>query len=270
MQSQYQSNMPDQFVNLYGLGSLQAIYPVGVSNRWVSAIVGVFMLVAGGLVAVYGLFDSSLQVAKYGPVMFSKTIIGPAIIAAFLVLFGILAAWNAFQNWKKSVAVYQSGLAYADNGGVQIWNWAEVEWLYTAITRHYRNGFYTGTTYTYTLQKSNGSKLRLDNKFKQIEALGRFINQKVAPFQYERLLQQIRNGQTAVLGQISISINGLTLNKKSYAWSDVENIGIKNGMITVKKKEGGMFSGVTVTVASTPNIDALFAVVDQFVKVKPG
>lgn len=262
--------IPEQFASVYGLGTPVDVYPVAASNRWISAILGVILLGGAGLAVIYGIYDTYVQTAKYGPVMFSKTITVPLIIAGLLFLFGIWAVVNAYQSWNKSVVVYEKGLAYSDNKGVQTWGWHEVEWFFIAITKHYHNGIYTGTTYLYTLQKVDGSKLKLDNKFKKIQALGQFIGQKVAPIQYDKLLQKMRSGQTAVLGPIAISKDCINMGKKNYPWGEVEQVGIQKGYMSIKKKGGGWFSGASSPVSAIPNLDALFAVVNQIVKVKTG
>jgi hypothetical protein len=262
--------IPEEFIGVYGLGAPLSVYPVGTFNRWGSAVLGVILIGGAGLAFIYGIYDTYVQIAKYGPVMFSKAITAPLIIAGFLLLFGILAGVNAYQNWNKSVVAYEKGLAYSDNKGVQTWGWHEVEWFFISITKHYRNGIYVGTTYLYTLQKTDGSKLKLDNKFKKIESLGQIIGQKAAPLQYDKLLQKLRSGQTVVLGPIAISKDSITMGKKCYSWSEVEQVGIQKGYISIKKKGGGWFSGASSPVSAIPNLDALFAVVNQLVKVKTG
>ena len=264
------AQVPEHFESVYGLGTPLDVYPVGAANRWVSAIFGVILIGGAGLAAIYGMYDASVQVAKYGPVMFSKAIAPPLIIAALLLLFGILAAVNAFLNWNKSVVVYEKGLAYSDNKGIQAWGWHEVEWFYVAITKHYHNGIYTGTTYLYTLQKADGSRLKLDNKFKRIEVLGRVVGQKVAPYQYDRLLQKLRSGQTVLLGPIAINKDSIAMGKKSYPWDEVDQMGIQKGYVSIKKRGGGWFSGASAPVSAIPNLDALIAIVNQIVKVKTG
>lgn len=262
--------VPEEFIGVYGLGVPVDVYPATAWNRWVSAIMGVLLLGGAGLVGIYGLYDSYVQVSKYGSVMLSETIAVPLIIAGFLFLFGIWAVVNAYQSWNKSIVVYEKGLAYSDNKGVQTWGWHEIEWFFVSITKHYHNGIYTGTTYLYTLQKTDGSKLRLDNKFKKIQMLGQLVGQKVAPLQYDKLLQKLRNGQTVVLGPVAINKDNITIGKKCYLWSEVEQVGIQKGYVSIKKKGGGWFSGATSPVSAIPNLDALFAVVNQIVKVKAG
>jgi hypothetical protein len=243
---------------------------VSPANRWVSAIFGVILIGGAGLAAIYGMYDASVQVAKYGPVMFSKVIIPPLTIAALALFFGILAAVNASLNWKKSVVVYDKGLSYSDSKGIQTWGWHEVEWFYAAITKHYYYGIYTGTTYLYTLQKVDGARLKLDNKFKQIESAGRLVGQKVTPYQYDRLLKKLRSGQTVLLGPIAINKENIAVGKRSYLWDDVERVVIQKGYVNIKKRGGGWFSGASAPVSAIPNLDALFAVVNQIVKVKTG
>lgn len=270
MQQSSPVQVPDQFSSTYGLGTPLTVHPVGQMNRWVSAIAGVIFLGIAGLAVIYGFYDASVQAAKYGPVMFTKALWPPLIIGAIFGLIGILSAVNAFLNWNKSAVVYEKGLAYSDNGGVQNWGWHEVDKLFVAITKHYTNGVYTGTTYLYTLQKADGSRLRLDNKFQKIEALGRTVSKNVAPYQYQKLVAAIKSGQSVPLGPIAISKDGIALGKKVYPWNEIEQVGIRQGYVNIKKKGGGWFSGASAAAASIPNLDALLSVVDQIVGVKAG
>jgi hypothetical protein len=73
-----------------------------------------------------------------------------------------------------------------------------------------------------------------------------------------------------VLGPIAISKDYITLGKKNYPWGEVEQVGIQKGYMNIKKKGGGWFSGASSPISAIPNLDALFAVVNQIVKVKAG
>jgi hypothetical protein len=262
--------IPEQFTGVNGLGAAQGVYTASNSNRWVSAMLGVLLLVSAALTGIYGFFDASVQVARYGPVLFDKTFVMPLIIAALLFLAGLLLSINAALNWNKCVVLYEQGLAYNDQSGVQTWTWREVEWFYTFITKRYTSGIYSGTSYVYTLRKANGARLVLDNKFKQIELIGNSINKKVAPLQYERLIQSLRSEQTVTLGKLSISSENISINKKSYSWGEVENVGLRRGYISIHKKNGGWFSGASAPVHDIPNLDALLAVVEHYATIKTG
>jgi hypothetical protein len=270
MQSTTSLQVPEQFAGIYGLGSPLQVFPAGQSTRWVSAIGGVIFLGIAGLAILYGLYDTFVQTTQNGPVKLGETLFPALIISGFFGLFGLMMAINAYLNWNKAVVLYQNGLAYNDSKGVQTWNWQDVDRFFVAITKHYYNGIYTGTTHQYTLQKADGTKLKLDNKLQKVETLGTAIGRGVAPAQYQKLVTAIRNGQTVALGPIAISNDGVAFGKKVYPWKDVEQVGIQKGYVSVKKRGGGWFSGASAPVAAIPNLDALLAVVDQVVKIKAG
>ncbi len=262
--------IPEQFANIFGLGGPQGVFAVSQMRRWGNAIFGLFLIGVAGLAVLYGFYDAYTQSAKYGPVMFTKALWPPLAIAAVAGVLSLLALGSAFSNWKRAVVLYEKGFAYSDNGGVQTWGWHEVDLLNVAITRHYTNGIYTGTTYLYTLQKSDGSRLVLDNKLQKIEQLGQAISRGVFPHQYQKLVAALNAGQTVTLGPVAVNKQGIAFGKKAYPWSEIEQVGIQNGYVNIKKKGGGWFSGASAAASSIANLDALLSVIDQVVGIKAG
>jgi hypothetical protein len=270
MQNNPPTTIPEQFSSVYGLGTAAGYFPVGKTNRWVSAILAVVFIGAAGIAAIFGVYNTYLQTTKFGSAVLWRTIWPPMLFGAIFFLLGLALAYSAYTNWNKAVVVYEKGLAYADRNGLQAWRWDEVEQFFISIVKHYTNGIPTGTTYLYTLKKADGAQLKLDNKFTKIQNLGNLIQRNIAPFQYESLVKALKNGQTVTLGALAISNNGISIGKKAYPWAEIEQVGIQQGQINLKKKGGGWFSGASVPVSSTPNLDALLMVVDQIVKVKAG
>jgi hypothetical protein len=264
MQSQNRfSQVPKRSTSANELGSMLGIFKVTAINTWINAILGILLIGASGSLGIYTVYDTFAQLIRYGPVTVVETVLAPFILGLLLLLPGILATINAYINWNKSVVVYEYGLAYSDNRGVQVWCWQDIEWFYVAVTKRY-----TSTSHQYILQKKNGSKLKLDNKFKNIKFLGSLIGRKIAPYQYRKLLHKIRAGQTVRLGQVSIGRHNLAINKKAYSWDEVDAFELKNGYAGIKKRGGGWFSGAKAPVSTIPNLDALFTVVAQIVKIK--
>jgi hypothetical protein len=270
VQSSASLQVPEQFSSVYELGRPTAKFPTGNASRWASAVTGVLLLGGAALTVIYGVYDVYVQTAKYGPAVFERTISAPACIAVLLFLIGAGLAISAFLNWNKAVVVYEKGLAYNDRRGLQFWRWEDVNHFFIAVTKHYYNGIPTGTTYVYTLKKADGSQIKLDNKFTKIQELGKMIQKNVFPFQYERLTQSLKNGQTVTLGAVALDKDGIAIGKKTFPWVEVEQVDIQAGFVSVKKKDGGWFSGASAPVASIPNLEAMLAVVDQVVKVKAG
>lgn len=262
--------VPEQFSSVVGLGVPTGVFSPGTRSRWGSAISGVLLLGGSVLAVLGGLYYAYDQTQQHGPAVLQRTITAPLIIALCMFALGAYLAFSAFMNWSKVVVLYERGLAYHDRKGVQVWRWEEMEYFFMAITKHYTNGVYTGTTYVYTIQKTDGSKLALTNVFAKIQDLGNVIQKNVFPIQYQRIVQALKLGQGVALGPIVLSQNGIVVEKKSYPWTDVEQVGIQRGFVSVKKKNGGWFSGASTRVAAIPNLEAMLAVVDQIVKVKTG
>jgi hypothetical protein len=262
--------VPEQFSSVVGLGVPSSVFLPGARSRWGSVIFGVLLLGGSVLAVLGGIYYAYDQTQKHGPVVFGRAITAPLFIALCMFALGVWLAFSAFTNWNKAVVLYEKGLAYNDRKGIQVWRWEDIEYFFMAITKHYTNGIYTGTTYVYTLMKKDGSKLALTNVFTKIQDLGNAIEKNVFQIQYQRIVQALNLGQGVALGPIVLSKDGIMVEKKSYVWADVEQVGIQRGFVSVKKRNGGWFSGASTSVAAIPNLDAMLAVIDQIVKVKTG
>jgi hypothetical protein len=202
--------------------------------------------------------------------VFQKVVVSPLVAAFVMIIVGVILALNAFTNWNKAAVLYEKGVAYNDRKGIQSWRWEDIHYFFMAITKHYTNGVYTGTTYVYTLQKSDGARLVFNNNLNKVQDLGGAIQQKVFPIQYQRMVDVLKQGQSLKLGPIVLNKDGMKMDKKVYTWAEVEQVGIQRGYVSVKKIGGGWFSGATTPVAAIPNLDPFLAIVDQIVKVKAG
>jgi hypothetical protein len=261
------TNVSEPYYSVSGLGPRHAVFRITANNGWISALIGTILVAGAGLFIIYAVFDTSVQVARYGPVVVVNTAFLPLVIALLLLLPGLLAIIKAITNWNKYVIVFDQGLGYSENNKIKTWYWKDVEWFYVSVTKHYNNGIHTGNTNQYTLKKVDGTELKLDNKFERIEILGQLIGQKVTPYQYINLLNKIHAGQTVKLGRVSIHKDFLTINKKTYTWDEVDTVEIQDGYAKIKKRGGGWFSGASAPVSSIPNIDALLTVLARIVKV---
>ena len=135
---------------------------------------GVFLvlLVAGALlVFLFGVYDTYLAYQQNGLVMIDDKLPVPLVIAFILFAFGLLAGWGAYVNWSKGVAVCERGFAYNDRKGLQVWRWEDVVSMRSAITRHYTNGIYTGTTHVYTLFNRQDQRVVLSDSLGKVEEL---------------------------------------------------------------------------------------------------
>ena len=161
----------------------------------------------------------------------------PLVIVFILVMFGLLAGWGAYANWKKGVVVCERGFAYNDRKGLQVWSWEDVVSMTSAITRHYTNGIYTGTTHVYTLFNRQNQRLVLSDSFGKVEELAKLIDESIFPRLYELAADQYNAGQAIISGPVAISKAGITISRKTYPWSDVKEVSIHRGILKVSGKK---------------------------------
>ena len=262
--------LPEAFNSVPGLGMPKAYFPVKGINRGGSLVF--FFLFLGGSAAVflYGLYDAYLAYQRHGPAMLDDRLTAPAIGALVLFGLGLLGGWSAYANWNKGAAVFERGFACRDRKGIKAWRWEDVVSLTAAVTRHYTNGIYTGTSHVYTLFNRQNERLVLNDVYAKVEELAKAIEQNIYPALYERAAGLYNSGQVLTFGPVAISKSGIQIGKKTYPWTDVQQVSIQKGVLRVSQKGGGWFSGASAMAASIPNLGVLLSIIDQTVGIKAG
>ena len=253
-----------------GLGAPKRYFPVRKMNRTGNLVA--FLILAGiaVLVFLYGIYIAYLAYQKHGPAQIDVNFPLPVIIAGVVFLLGLLAGWSAYVNWNKGVAVYERGFAIRDRNGIRPWRWEDVVSLKAAITRHYTNGIYTGTTHVYTLFDRQNQRLVLSDIYSRVEELAKAIQDAIYPILFDQAARQYNAGQELVFGPVLISTSGIQIGKKTFPWNDVEQVAIQKGILKVSKKGGGWFSGASAPASVIPNLNVLLNIIQQVVGLKTG
>jgi hypothetical protein len=258
------SQIPDAFSEVFGLGTPMAVYSAKKSRRWGALIVMLLLFVGSVISLLWGAYNAYTRYLKFGPAIVVPSLAGPWILAGVLFLTGMIISWSTINNWKKAAVVYQNGLAYRDRKGLRAWRWEEFGSLTSAVTKHYTNGIYTGTTHIYTLIKRDGEKFALNDSIANVEDLAADIRKNIFPLLYDFYAQAYNEGGTCTFGPVKLSKSGgIQVGKKVYPWDDVEKVAIQKGTLSVKKKGGRWFSGASATAASIPNLEVMLSIVDQ-------
>ena len=262
--------IPEAFNTAFGLGAPQAYYPVKNGNRVGNLVAGIIFLGVAVILFLYGLYDTYTAYMRHGPATIDEHLIAPLLISAVLFFLGLLGGWAAYNNWNKGVVVYGNGFAARDRKGVRTWLWTDVISYSAAVTRHYTNGIYTGTTHIYTIYNKQNERLVFADLYKNVEQLGQAIEAASFPMRYENARQLYNTGQPVIFGPVAISKAGIVIGKKTYPWAEVKQVSIHQGVLKVSKKDGGWFSGASATAPSIPNLRVLLSIIDQVVGVKAG
>lgn len=259
--------LPEAFRSLLGLGVLNGYYPVKNLNRW-GNLIAMLVFLGGAVAAFFYAFYEAYVWSRYGPVMIQDRMTPPLAISGVLVLIAVLAGWGAYASWVKAVAFYEKGVACRSRKGIQVWHWEDVDRFYTAITRHYTNGIYTGTTHVYTLFNRKQERLVLNDAYVHVEDLGIRVEESIFPRLYEGAVSRYNAGERLDFGPVALSKGGIQVRKKVYPWSEVQQVSIQRGILRVSKKDGGRFAGTHAAASAIPNLRVLLSLIDQIVGIK--
>jgi hypothetical protein len=261
---------PEAFNVVVGMGAPQRYFRIKSLNR-IGSLVASFVFLGGAvLVFLYGVYEAYLAYQEHGPATMGNVLTWPVIVAFILFLLALAAGWAAYVNWNKGVALYEQGFVVRDRKGIQAWRWEEIVSLRAAVTRHYTNGIYTGTTHVYTLYNRQNERLVFSDIYVKVEELAKAIEQGIFPHLYERAAQQYNLGQTLAFGPVAISKTGIQISKKVYPWTEVQQVTVQRGFLKVSKKGGGWFSGASAAASAIPNLSVLLNMIHQVVGLKTG
>lgn len=255
------------FKDVFGLGPRIRIYAKKNSARWRGVIIGLIFC-GGGLASfliggIYVLYN----INRFGPAVQARSIenylIPAVMIGLTMLVIGLLTLLSTYRNWKLAAGIFRDVFALSDNKGLHHFRWLDVSTMTSAVTKHYRNGIYTGTTHIYTIVDRQGKKAILKDSLPKVEEIAKAIEDGIFPHLYKAAAEKYNAGESIGFGPITLSKVGIKIGKNSYAWDIVGKITVEKGYIKAAQKDGGWFSGASIPVASIPNFSVLLAVLNQ-------
>jgi hypothetical protein len=236
------------FLTCFELGVEKSEHPIKAGNKWGNLILGVLLTGAG---------IGALLLAVMGA--------GFTMVLAFLACLGLggwcmYLAWN---DWNQAVAVFDRGLAVARGDDVRQIPWEEITAVWQSITRHHTYGIHTRTTHLYSIQLADDTIFKFDDKYKDIETLGKTIQTNVTNTLYPKYIAALKAGSRLEFGPLALDYNKLYAGKKELNWDDVKSVKIQGGFVSIKK-EKGWFRWTNVGVPQIPNFFILYALLKEF------
>lgn len=232
------------------LGAFLKVYGTKLVRTSIGALV---FLVGAALFFAGGIFPTDETVATRG------------ILLVFAVLFlstAIYMIFTVIQAANQQVYLFQQGIVIDKGNQVQAFPWNQVAEVWQSITRHYRNGVYTGTTYIYTLRRTDGYQVKLSNLTKGIAELGPAVAQGITRELVPRALYSIRTGQTLTYAPFSVNEQGIGNGREFLPWSQVQAVEVKQGRVTIKKAAPSRGIWMAM-VAKIPNFLVFTVVVEE-------
>jgi hypothetical protein len=250
------------FLTVFEMGPEESEHPVKLFHRLLVGILGILLAGAGlaaALFAVMGVIGASPQ----GPGNALGAACIPGMLCAAALALGVWCLYLAYKYWGSAVAVFHDGLAVARWEDVRQIPWEEVTAVWQNITKHYTNGVYTGTSHQYTIQLTDDTKYTFDDKYKDIETLGKVIQTNVTKALYPNYIAALKAGSRLEFGPLAMDYNKLYHGKKELNWDQVQSLKIQGGYVSVKQEQG-WFRWAKVGVPQIPNFFILYALLKEF------
>lgn len=240
----------------------EQVFTVAKSSLWWSNVLSVFFFCGGisfALIAVYG---STLGIKEV-----DFPVIVRWVIAVTCFLIGVLIVGGYARTRDYRVEADDQKVVVSNLGKDDVYPWDDANSIYQSITKHYRNGIYTGTTNIYTLVLKNGKKVIFNNTLQRVEDLGQLIQNAISKRAYPSVIAAINSGNTVYFDKIGISREGISNgNNNKIQWSEIQAVKVENGVIKVSK-QGKWFGWANVPVAKIPNLFVFLSVVDSIIGI---
>jgi hypothetical protein len=252
LQHQQISPEAEQLAGVYQLGAPQSEYRVRIKKAIIILVILAFALGALFIGTAFAGGDSSELVIF---ILVALLFIGGGLYMALTPVI--------YRSWR--VYVCADGFVFKRGNKIDAFRWDQIESMWQAVTRRYSYGVYTGSTHKYTIRRKDGVQVVLNDRFADVEQLGTTISQAITNLLLPQVVAAYNAGQTIAFGPFSISLQGVSNGQESLPWSQIKEMGVKQGIVTVRK-EGKWLNWSTIRASQVPNIFVFMALVNYVLK----
>ena len=214
---------------------------------------GIALVIIGiiGIIAGFALSDDGLLPVCGG-------------LGLLLALAGGYSIWQSRREQDLAIRAFHDGLTYSHKGKTEAMRWDDMTQVTMSLIN---NKNLRAMFYNYTLQSSDGRKITFnynDQAMQNLQQLSDTIQREITARQLPQAIAAYNAGDNVTFGRLTVSKAGLSNGKEAIPWSEVEEVKLQNGAVTVRKKDKWL-NWSSVTVGSTPNIYVFLHMVDQIV-----
>jgi hypothetical protein len=263
-----QTDPNSPFQSVIGLGQFKQVFAPPTRNRWVAVVFGLLLLAAAGALVLLAIYLGYTAYVERGLIKVDDAVIPPLVFALGALVIGVWILFSTWRGWTQAAALYENGVALNTRKGMQQVPWTDINSVWQAVTKHYTNGVYTGTTHVYTVQTNTGEKLVFNDSLgKNVEELGRAIQNGAASALFPRYWQALQDGQKLNFGPLALDKQKLYAGKKELPWSQIPVVKIEKGNISIQKDGKGWFNWAAASVPQIPNFYIFYELLSRLTKV---
>jgi len=151
---------------------------------------------------------------------------------------------------------YRDGVAYRTGGkDVHSLRWDEVAVIQSNVTYHQGSRGLGYKQHEYTLTKTGGEKLILDDGLKGVPGAAHTIKNAVFAQMGPAQTERYQSGEAMTFGPLTVQRqNGLKLDGTLYAWDTIQDVRVESGRFKVTLRNGKKHEA---RVSAIPNLELL-------------
>ncbi|MCP5097810.1 MAG: hypothetical protein GY943_19865 [Chloroflexi bacterium] len=237
----------------YGLGIPLSEHPVSQKRAKGNLISGIIITVGGVIILIVSIILAITETYSAGVCS------GAGIIT---LLLGIWTVWTYQREKNLSISLYQDGLVYVHHNKTDIVRWDVINQVEMSI---FYNRKLRSSTYSYKLHMDDGKSVSFnyaDGAIENLKQLSDTIQHQTSERLLVKATAEFNAGMPVVFGRLTASKEGLRYGNKMVLWSEVEDVQLRKGIVTVRK-QGKHTSWASIPVAQISNIFVLMRLVHQ-------
>jgi hypothetical protein len=221
----------------------------------------ILLLIIGEVILIMGLASPYFENRDAST---GVTIAG-AIVS--IVAFLLLDSWFRYRQVK--VLIFDQGFSQTRDGKTDDVRWNDVNAVWQNVTKHYRNGVYTGTTHVYTIETNDKRRFVWNDVIKEVEKLGEIMQNAVTNIRLPEAFNAYQSGQTVSFGPLAVNSVGISKGNQTVPWTEIKGVQVEKGFIRVKKQDA-WFNFANVPTSSIPNLFIFLSLVDRIIGINTG
>ena len=232
--------------------------------HWALILTSLVVMAICGVLALQRGYDAYQH---FGPAQvgrwMGRWLFGFALAGAIALLsVRSLRRWRGFQ-----LATYQHGLQFCTQDSDTTIRWNEVSAVYASAVRYGLRSLVWGKRTYLALETDQDIHIDISPSIEGVEALAEIIKQHVYPLLLERYKQQEKEGQSLQFGGMLLTPTGLTHPKGSLPWSELSEVTLRNGFITLKSNGTDSDARLRLSTRNVPNVELLIQFIHRMGKL---
>lgn len=186
----------------------------------------------------------------------------------FFVGLTILNVVKIVRNADKSVEIRTNGFEYKSKSGVRFIEWKEVDYIWEKYERNKFSLFPIKYEHAVKMELRDGTYIKLDRNLKGMGKLANLLHEGITRIQLPLALNGLQRGATIDFKILNLNPKGITHNKKSIDWQNIEKIIAKRSGVAIQKTGKNWTSWAIIKGYELPNLRLFALLANEYAKVE--